>query len=52
MASVPVTSAATTVAWQWPADVLEFARKNQLESYLDPLLDATRPSTRRLARSG
>ena len=36
--SAPVT---TTAAWQWPADVLEFAAKTQVQAYLDPLLDAT-----------
>jgi hypothetical protein len=37
--SAPVTTAA---AWQWPADVLEFAAKEKVQAYLDPLLDATR----------
>jgi hypothetical protein len=37
--SAPVTTAAS---WQWPADVLEFAAKNQVQAYLDPLLLATR----------
>ncbi len=41
MATVPASATATTT-WQWPADVLEFARKSQLEAYLDPLLEATR----------
>jgi len=35
-----VLSTATT--WQWPADVLDFAARHQLDSYLDPLLAATR----------
>jgi hypothetical protein len=29
-------------AWQWPADVLDFAVKHHLDTYLDPLLEATR----------
>ena len=29
-------------AWQWPADVLEFAAKENVRQYLDPLLEATR----------
>jgi len=41
----------TATAWQWPADVLDFATRHQVESYLDPLLAATRqvyPTTRSL----
>jgi hypothetical protein len=37
--SAPVTSA---TAWQWPADVLEFAAKENIQACLDPLLEATR----------
>src|SRR2546430_369421 len=33
---------ATATAWQWPADVLDFAARSQVGAYLDPLLDATR----------
>lgn len=36
--SAPAT---TTTAWQWPPDVLEFAAKNEVSAYLDPLLQAT-----------
>jgi hypothetical protein len=32
----------TPATWQWPANVLAFATQHQLESYLDPLLQATR----------
>jgi hypothetical protein len=42
-------SAATT--WQWPADVLQFAAKEKVGQYLDPLLEATRqvfPTARRI----
>jgi hypothetical protein len=38
-------------AWQWPADVLEFAAREKVADYLDPLLEATRklfPTARRL----
>ena len=38
MSSLPTT----TPAMQWPADVLAYAAKHQLEEYLDPLLEATR----------
>jgi hypothetical protein len=31
----------TATAWQCPADVLAFATANQVQSYLDPLLEAT-----------
>jgi hypothetical protein len=31
---------ATATAWQWPPDVLDFAVKQQVEPYLDPLLAA------------
>ena len=37
--------------WLWPVDVHDFAVRNQIESYLDPLLAATRqvfPSLRNL----
>src|SRR5262249_36814627 len=40
-----------TTAWQWPADVLEFAARENVQQYLDPLLDATRlvfPTARRI----
>ena len=33
---------ATVTAWQWPADVLDFAARSQVAGYLDPLLEATR----------
>src|SRR5438445_12911637 len=33
---------ATVTAWQWPADILDFAARSQVEAYLNPLLDATR----------
>jgi hypothetical protein len=36
--SAPVT---TATAWQWPADVLTFATEQQVDIYLDPLLEAT-----------
>jgi hypothetical protein len=32
----------TVAASQWPADVLEFATKEKVQDYLDPLLEATR----------
>jgi hypothetical protein len=35
-----VTPAAT--AWQWPDDVVAFAARQQVQSYLDPLLEALR----------
>src|SRR5947209_14973377 len=35
-------SVSTATAWQWPADVLDMARRYQLDAYLDPLLEATR----------
>ena len=38
-------------AWQWPAEVLDFASRFQVGAYLDPLLDATRrlfPTAREL----
>jgi hypothetical protein len=35
--AAPVT---TQTQWQWPADVLEFAARNQVQSYLDPLLES------------
>jgi hypothetical protein len=41
----------TATAWQWPADVLEFATRENVRQYLDPLLEATRrvfPSARRI----
>ena len=28
--------------WQWPADVLELARREEIDDQLDPLLEATR----------
>jgi hypothetical protein len=28
--------------WSWPADVLEFARRQRVDGYLQPLLEATR----------
>jgi hypothetical protein len=31
----------TANGWQWPADVLEFANRHQIQVYLEPLLDAT-----------
>ena len=34
------TITATTPAFQWPADILDFAARNQVGSYLDPLLSA------------
>lgn len=37
--SAPVRA---TPAWQWPADVLEFAAKEKVQDYLEPLLEATR----------
>jgi hypothetical protein len=37
MSAVPTPSS----SWQWPADVLEFAARNQVADYLDPLLQAT-----------
>ena len=46
--SAPAT---TTTAWQWPADVLDFAAKHDVAAYLDPLLQATQrlfPTARRL----
>lgn len=36
--SAPAT---TTTEWQWPTDVLDFAAKHNVQSYLDPLLLAT-----------
>jgi hypothetical protein len=33
--------ASTVTAWQWPADVLDFAAQHQVEAYLNPLLEAT-----------
>src|SRR5688572_18929160 len=30
------------VAGRWPADVLEYAARNQVDGYLDPFLEATR----------
>jgi hypothetical protein len=38
-ALVPTSAQAS---WQWPADVLEFARSAGVEARLQPLLDATR----------
>jgi hypothetical protein len=38
-------------AWQWPADVLAFAAKENVQQYLEPLLEATQrvfPTARRL----
>jgi hypothetical protein len=46
--SAPITAAA---AWQWPADVLEFAETSNVRQYLDPLLEVTRrvfPTARRI----
>lgn len=37
--SAPVS---TAVEWQWPADVVEFAARNKVQVYLDPLLEAIR----------
>jgi hypothetical protein len=37
--AAPVTTAAD---WQWPADVVAFADRHQVQAYLDPLLEATR----------
>src|SRR5271166_1982314 len=31
-----------TTAWQWPADLLAFAARHQVQACLDPLLQATR----------
>ena len=28
--------------WDWPPDVLQFAAKNRVDAYLEPLLEATR----------
>jgi hypothetical protein len=28
--------------WQWPADVLEYAARQKVQDYLNPLLEATR----------
>jgi len=30
------------ITWQWPAGVLDFAARNHVDIYLDPLLEATR----------
>jgi hypothetical protein len=35
-----VTPPQTT--WQWPADVQDFARRQRVDAYLNPLLEATR----------
>jgi hypothetical protein len=35
--AAPVT---TGTHWQWPADVVEFAARNQVQSSLDPLLES------------
>jgi hypothetical protein len=46
--SAPVTAG---TQWQWPADVLEFAAKENVQDCLDPLLEATRhlfPTARRI----
>ena len=32
----------TPTAWQWPPDVLEFAARNKVDGYLEPLRDALR----------
>ncbi len=37
-----MSTISTLTAGQWPADVLDFAVRHQLDSYLDPLLAATR----------
>ncbi len=34
--------ATPATSWQWRPDVLEFAARHGLESYLDPFLEATR----------
>jgi hypothetical protein len=47
-----MTALTTATAWQWPADVLDFAARNQVKPYLEPLLEATRrvyPTLRSLA---
>src|SRR5271165_3554936 len=31
-----------TTAWQWPPDVVDFAKKNKVDTYLDPLLNLLR----------
>jgi hypothetical protein len=31
-----------SATWTWPADVLEFARENGIEPYLEPLREAAR----------
>jgi len=31
-----------TTSWQWPADVLAFAAQQQVQSYLEPLLEVLR----------
>jgi hypothetical protein len=35
------TTRSAPTTWQWPADVLAFAARNQVSAYLDPLLEAT-----------
>src|SRR5206468_1593475 len=45
---------ASTTTWQWPPEVLDFARRRQIDPYLDPLLSATWrvfPTARRLSVS-
>ena len=42
MSTVSTPSPSAPSAWQWPADVLEFAAQRQVSAYLDPLLEATR----------
>lgn len=37
--AAPVTTAAE---WQWPAEVLAFAAEQQVQPYLEPLLEAIR----------
>jgi hypothetical protein len=34
--------ATTAITWPWPADVLAFAAKHQVQPYLDPLLEVLR----------
>lgn len=40
-ASAPINSIAPT-PYPWPADLLEFARKHDVEQVLEPLLESTR----------
>jgi hypothetical protein len=42
MSSVPALVPRDATAWQWPADVLDFAARHQVDRYLHPLLEAIR----------